>query len=47
MPVDFCRHLVGKTLVNICHSVSASIRFVDKSVIIRKFLKVADTILFV
>ena len=23
MPVDFCRHLVGKTLINVCHCDSA------------------------
>ena len=31
MPVDLCRHLVGKTPRNVCHSDSASIRFAVKS----------------
>jgi len=34
MPVDFCRHLVGKTLRNVCHCDSAQICFVSKSLII-------------
>jgi len=34
MPADFCRHLVGKTLRNVCHCDSTEIRFVGKSVII-------------
>ena len=37
MPVDFCRHLVGKTLTDVCHRDSAWIRFVGKSVIMRTF----------
>ena len=33
MPVDFCRHLVGKTLRNVCHCDSTQTRLVGKSVI--------------
>ena len=47
MPVDYCRHLVGKTLRNVCHCDSAKMRFVGKSVITRTFfLTLADSILF-
>jgi len=34
MPVDFCRHLVGKTVRNDCHCDGAEVRFVGKSVIL-------------
>ena len=34
MPVDFRRHLVGKTMRNVCHRDSAQKRFVGKSVIV-------------
>ena len=37
MPADFCRHLVGKTLRNVCHCDRAQIRFVGNSVIIWTF----------
>ena len=33
VPVDLCRHLVGKTPRNVCHRDSASVHFVGKSVI--------------
>ena len=47
MPVNYCRHLVGKTLRNVCHCDSAKMRFVGKSVIIRTFfLTLADSISF-
>jgi len=38
MPVGFRRHLVGKTLRNVCHCDIAEIRFVGKLVIIQTFL---------
>jgi len=37
MPADFCRHLVGITLRNVCHCDSAEMRFVGNSVIIWTF----------
>ena len=37
MPAAFCRHLVGKTLRNVCHCDSAEMRFVGNSVIIWTF----------
>jgi len=37
MPAGFCRHVVGKTLINVFHPDSAEIRFVGKIVIIRTF----------
>jgi len=33
MPAGFCRHVVGKTLINVFHCDSAEIRFVGKIVI--------------
>jgi len=42
----FCRHLVGKTLKNVCHCDIAYIRFVGKSVIIWTFSLNTDSILF-
>jgi len=33
MPAGFCRHLVGKTLINVLRCDSAEIRFVGKIVI--------------
>jgi len=37
MLADFRRHLVGKTLINVCHCDIAEIRFVGKIVIIQTF----------
>jgi len=37
VPAGFCRHVVGKTLINVFHRDSAEIRFVGKIVIIRTF----------
>ena len=37
MPAGFRRHLVGKTLINVCHCDIAEIRFVGKIVIIQTF----------
>ena len=39
MPAGFCRHVVGKTLINVFHCDSAEIglRFVGKIVIIQTF----------
>ena len=37
MPAGFRRHLVGKTLTNVCHCDSAKIHFVGKIVIVQTF----------
>jgi len=37
MPAGFCRHVVGKTLINVFHCDSVEIRFVGKIVIIQTF----------